>query len=118
MRASIWTSGSKPSSAIAPRAEIVPRIVFRRTASAELRAIARTTKAKWGDRQARLYVAELRDRINSLCEFPLRFPEFGPERPGLRKMRCGSHAVFYRIDGEQIEIVRILHESMDFATRL
>ena len=94
------------------------RIVFRRTASAELRAIARTTKAKWGDRQARLYVAELRDRINSLCEFPLRFPEFGPERPGLRKVRCASHAVFCRIDGEQIEIVRILHESMDFATRL
>ena len=94
------------------------RIVFRRTASAELRAIARTTTARWGDRQARLTIAELRDRINSLREFPLRFPEFGPERPGLRKMRCGSHAVFYLIDGEQIEIVRILHESMDFATRL
>ena len=94
------------------------QIVFRRTASAELRAIARTTKARWGDRQARLYVAELRDRINSLREFPNRFPAFGPEHPGLRKMRCGSHAVFYRIDGEQIEIVRILHESMDFATRL
>ena len=94
------------------------RIVFRGTASAELRAIARTTKARWGDRQARLYVVELRDRINSLREFPLRFPEFGPERPGLRKMRCGSHAVFYRIDGEQIEIVRILHESMDFSLRL
>ena len=94
------------------------QIVFRRTASAELRAIARTTKAKWGDRQARLTIAELRDRINSLREFPLRFPAFGPERPGMRKVRCGSHAVFYRIDGEQIEIVRILHESMDFATRL
>ena len=94
------------------------RIVFRRTASAELRTIARTAKARWGDRQARLTIVELRDRINSLREFPHRFPEFGPERPGLRKMRCGSHAVFYRIDGEQIEIVRILHESMDFATRL
>lgn len=94
------------------------RIVFRERASAELRAIGRTTRARWGDEQARIYVAEMRERIKSLSKFPLRYPEFGPERPGLRKMGCGSHSVFYRVTDERIEIVRILHESMDFPERL
>src|SRR5215207_1562899 len=94
------------------------RIVFREKASAELRAIGTSTKAKWGEEQAGIYVGELRERIKSLAKYPLRFPEFGLERPGLRKMRSGSHAVFYRVTDEQIEIVRILHESMDFPERL
>ena len=93
-------------------------IIFRQRASAELRAIGTSTRAKWGDAQARIYVAELRERIKSLREYPLRFPEFGPERPGLRKMRCGSHTVFYLVTDDRIEIVRIIHERMDFDARL
>ena len=94
------------------------KLVFHEAASAELRAIGKSTRARWGDRQASIYVADLRARIKSLREFPLRFPEFGPERPGLRRMRCGSHVVFSLVTEEQIEIVRILHERMDFKTRL
>ena len=94
------------------------RLLFRRIAAAELRAIGKSTKARWGDRQAELYVAELRDRIKSLREFPLRFPEFGSERPGLRKMTCDHHVVFYLVTDETIEVVRILHEAMDFGERL
>jgi toxin ParE1/3/4 len=94
------------------------KLVFHEVASAELRAIGKSTRTRWGERQASVYVAELRERIKSLREFPLRFPEFGPERPGLRRMRCGSHVVFYLVSDEQIEIVRILHERMDFKSRL
>lgn len=93
-------------------------IIFRQRASAELRAIGKSTRAKWGHAQARIYVAELRERIKSLRQYPLRFPEFGPERPGLRKMRCASHTVFYLVADAHIEIVRILHESMDFPERM
>jgi toxin ParE1/3/4 len=94
------------------------KLVFHEVASAELRAIGNSTRARWGDRQASVYVAELRESIKSLRELPLRFPELGPERPGLRRMRCGGHVVSYLVTDEQIEIVRILHERMDFKTRL
>lgn len=94
------------------------RIGFRQIAAAELRAIGTSTKVRWGNEQAAIYVAELRDRIKSLSQFPLRFPEFGSEKPGLRKMTCGHHVVFYMVTGEQIEIVRILHEAMDIDGRL
>jgi toxin ParE1/3/4 len=96
----------------------VKRLVFRRSAIADLRAIAATTKQRWGDEQAAVYVAGLRDRIKSLRAYPLRFPVYGSNETGLRKMICGHHMVFYLVSSEQIEIIRILHEAMDFGSQL
>ena len=41
-------------------------IIFRQRASAELRAIGTSTRVKWGESQARVHVAELRERIKVL----------------------------------------------------
>lgn len=89
------------------------RVKFRTAASADMRRLSRETKARWGDAQAAAYSALLRDDINALRNFPLRYAEF-EERPGLRRMNSGKHAVFYLIGEEQIEIVRVLHAAMDF----
>lgn len=86
---------------------------FRTEASADMRRVARETRAVWGDAQAAKYSAELRDDIKSLREFPLRFPEFEP-RPGMRRMNSGRHAVFYLVEEVRIEIVRVLHVGSDF----
>ena len=32
---------------------------------------------------------------------------------GLRRSEIGSHVVFYRVDTEDILIVRVLHQAMD-----
>jgi toxin ParE1/3/4 len=85
---------------------------FRAAASADMRRVARETRARWGDAQAAKYVAQLRDDIKSLCQFPLRFPEF-PARPNLRWMNSGRHAVFYLVLEDRIEIVRVLHGASD-----
>ena len=94
------------------------RLVFRRSAIADLRAIAATTKQRWGDEQAAVYVAGLRDRIKSLRAYPLRLPVYGSNETGLRKMICGHHMVFYRVSEKEIEVIRILHEAMDFGSQL
>lgn len=88
------------------------KLVYRTAASAELRRIARYTKREWGEEQARRYAAELRKRIKSLREFPLRFPET-TGRPGIREMRCGQHVVFYSVSDEALEIVNIVHVAAD-----
>ena len=49
------------------------RLTFRAAASADMRSLARETKARWGTAQAAIYSAKLRDDIKSLREFPLRF---------------------------------------------
>lgn len=88
------------------------RLVFRAEAAADLRRIARETRRAWGEDQARRYVARLRDEIKSLREYPLRYPEFEP-RPGLRRMNSGRHAVFYLVQNDRIEIIRVLHVASD-----
>ena len=35
-------------------------------------------------------------------------------RPGYRAFHEGRHLIFYREAGDQIEIIRILHDRMDF----
>lgn len=86
---------------------------FRAAAAADMRRVGSETRAAWGEVQAAKYSAQLRDAIKSLCEFPLRFPEF-ESRPGLRRMNSGRHAVFYLVLEERIEIVRVLHAASDF----
>lgn len=89
------------------------RIKFRAEAVADMRRVARETRAAWGQAQAAKYSAELRRDIKSLREFSLRFPSFEPI-PELRRMNSGRHAVFYLVLDEQIEIVRVLHVASDF----
>ena len=83
-----------------------------------MRGIARYTRKRWGDEQAAAYAANLRDQIKSLREFPLRFPEFDGKYDGLRQMHYAHHMVFYLITDDAIEIIRVLHEAMDFSERL
>lgn len=94
------------------------RLVFRTAAVTDLRSIATSTRHRWGEEQAATYVGELRSRIKSLRIYPLRYPEVGPSRPGLRKMISGHHMVFYLVTENEIEIIRILHGAMDYAARL
>lgn len=79
-----------------------------------MRRIARDTRARWGGAQAAVYSASLRDDIKSLHEYSLRFPKFDGRRKGLRRMNSGRHAVFYLVTEDRIEIVRVLHNSMNF----
>jgi toxin ParE1/3/4 len=80
-----------------------------------MRVIARYTRTKWGEAQAADYVAVLRDQIKSIPAYPMRFPEFGGKYVGLRQMGCGRHMVFYLVTDDAIEIVRVLHDAMDYA---
>lgn len=47
-------------------------------------------------------------------------PHLGRTTPGLALLKwpSGSHFVFYRVDGNTLDVVRILHQSMDYAARL
>jgi toxin ParE1/3/4 len=42
----------------------------------------------------------------------------GHIRDGYRKYASGSHVLFYRLADDGVDIVRILHERMDFGRHL
>ncbi len=72
------------------------------------------TLEKWGEAQRAKYAALIYSALKKLVSFPA----FGHKRPDLspdhRAYKIGHHFIIYRIVGHEIQISRILHESMDF----
>lgn len=79
----------------------------------DLEDIARYTQRTWGVRQRDLYL----DSIEAKCRRFARFPKRGLRRddvwPGCRSFRVNRHVVFYELSDEGIEVLRVLHQSMD-----
>ncbi len=79
-------------------------------ADEDLRAILTFGFDRWDVDTTVAYVAALTVTIQRLSAFP-QLGRTMPEMPDrFRVMRSGRHRVFYRIDDEQILIVRVLHE--------
>jgi toxin ParE1/3/4 len=59
------------------------------------------------------YIEHLRNRASEL----LHFLELGRARdeihPGLRSLLARNHLLFYRLEDEEVQVLRILHGSMD-----
>lgn len=67
----------------------------------------------WGIVQADAYTDRIDAAIRALAENPTKAPVADHVGPGLRRLVSGSHAVFYRINGQTIELIRVLHASRD-----
>lgn len=61
------------------------------------------------------FVRELRARIGELAERPLAFHERRDLKPGLRAARHGRYLIFFRFDGQIVEVLRVLHGARDLA---
>ena len=97
----------------------MPGFVLTHAAKADLKAIARYTEETWGRDQRNRYLALLDRSFHEVVANPLLGRDCSDIRAGYRKHRVGKHMVFYRQSATgPTEIVRILHERMDVATRL
>ncbi|MCX6902518.1 MAG: type II toxin-antitoxin system RelE/ParE family toxin [Verrucomicrobia bacterium] len=70
--------------------------------------------ARWNPAAAHRLV----ERLFHECEFLLLQPYSGAPRdnlrPGLRRWLVGNYVIFYRIIGEDVEVLRIRHGAQDF----
>jgi toxin ParE1/3/4 len=83
-------------------------------AKADLKDIASYTEQRWGKAQRNLYVKQMDEAFRQLAKVPLTGKACEYIKEDYRKFPQGSHVIFYRrINGGKIEIVRILHKSMD-----
>lgn len=67
----------------------------------------------WSRDRANAYARRLMAMIDALAENPERYPRADWVAPGYRRLLAGSHAVLYRVEGDIVEIVRVLHQSRD-----
>jgi len=80
----------------------------------DLKNIAKYTETRWGKMQRNLYVKQFDDAFHLLADTPKVGKECDFVKVGYRKFPQGSHLILYK-DGNdgKIEIVRILHKTMD-----
>ena len=72
------------------------------------------TVDKWSKEQADRYYALLIDEIEFLCSNYYTGKSAEYIRPGYRVSFVKSHIIFYKIiDEQKLEIIRVLHQSID-----
>ena len=74
----------------------------------DLRRIYRYGFEKHGEKEADKYYSALFDRFDQLAEQPLLYSAVDDIREGYRRSVCGSDSIYYRIEGETVEIIAII----------
>jgi toxin ParE1/3/4 len=92
----------------------MPKYILSSRADSDLEEIWDYTDQKWGRDQARTYLTQLENRMLILAHHPA----LGRKRydiPGEpMSFHEGRHVIFYRSSQAGIEILRVLHDAMDF----
>lgn len=85
-------------------------------AKEDLKDIATFTQCRWGREQRNIYIKQFDESFWLLAENPDIGRSCDEIQLGYHKFPQGSHIIFYKLIGnQQIQIVRILHKSMDVA---
>lgn len=87
-------------------------------AQVDVESIWNYTVAKWGPAQAELYIRGIKEALEVIAIEPQRGQPGDDIRKGYRKYRVGSHIVFYKSTPTYIDVVRILHQRMDYNRHL
>ena len=82
-------------------------------AQADVASIWDFTQEHWGENQAQTYLLELRAAMERIAEKPDRGRERSDVLLGYRSYAIGRHAVFYWERENGVDVIRILHQSMD-----
>lgn len=82
-------------------------------ARADLDAIWDYTAVKWSVDRAEAYVQALLQTMQTLAETPGLGRSIEDIRSGCLKFPTASHVIYYRSRDAGIDVIRILHKSMD-----
>ena len=87
-------------------------------AQADVDEIWDYTVERWSENQAESYIRDIWQAIEVVAADPRKARACDEIRLGYRKHPVGSHVLFFRTLDDGIDIVRILHQRMDFERHL
>jgi toxin ParE1/3/4 len=87
---------------------------FTPAALSDLQSIRTYTLQTWGARQEQLYLDSLWAKFETIVAEPAKCRTRNDLFPGCQIAAQGRHVILFRIHGNTLQIVRILHSSMDF----
>ena len=79
-----------------------------RSAKDDLITIAQYGDEHFGVAQSDRYRDQLKQRFSVLAEQPHLYPVVDHIRARYHRSVCGAHSIYYRIDAQGVEIIRIL----------
>ena len=94
------------------------RVRYTTEARSDLREIARKSHTYWGAEKRLQYLNE----IDKKLKFLMQFPRGAIDRPEIARAckaaPVGSHFLLYRFKNGTLEVLRVLHQSMDIDREL
>lgn len=87
-------------------------------ARADLADIWHTGVLRWGEAQAERYADAIEANFQRLRDNPLMGSPRPQLLPDVRVLVVRRHLAFYRVVADRIEVIRILHHSMDAGRHL
>lgn len=94
------------------------KLIFKEQALKDLEEIWLYTFRNWSRGQADRYYDLIIKEVEFLASKPDSGIPLNHLRPGYKSSKVKSHIIFYLFNKSEIEIIRILHESMDIPNRL
>ncbi|HEU4410579.1 MAG TPA: type II toxin-antitoxin system RelE/ParE family toxin [Polyangiaceae bacterium] len=103
------------------------RVVYSPRAKRDITEVLEYTRERWGKEQAREYGELIRAALRAVAATPRRGKPRPALGPGLFAYHIGQpgrparHVLFYRVGADAtdaVEIVRLLHDAMDFGRHL
>ncbi len=84
------------------------------TAKEDLYRIYKYGLERFGMKQADLYFFAFFERFEQIANQPFLFPEVAEIREGYRRCPCGKDSIYYKLNREFVEIIRILgHQDVE-----
>lgn len=83
-------------------------------ALSDLRSIREYTLKTWGEEQEDRYLDELWARFEQILDDPNRWRFREDLFPRCQLAAQGRHVILFRVEGQALQVVRILHSAMDF----
>ena len=91
----------------------MPNYILSPEALSDLEDIVDYTAAQWGGQQAFDYLESLENKLVLLDAHPDMGTLRASLHKGIRSFPFEKHIIYYRIEQETMQILRVLHQSMD-----
>ena len=86
----------------------MPKYRISQHAKEDLIAIAQYGDERYGIEASNVYRDKLINRFEGLAEKPHRYPPVDHIREGYRRSVCGINSIYYRVEDDEIEIMRVM----------
>jgi toxin ParE1/3/4 len=95
------------------------RVILSPKVKVDLSKVWDYTCDEWGEKQAEKYIRDLWAAMKEQSRDLTRSVDISDVRKGYRKVRSGSHVIFFKVTkGGILDVVRIFHQRMDFDRHL